>query len=141
MRAKPIQLHRLQGTFRQDRHGDKLEVPPGQPRPFFELTEQQQKVWDELVPPLVELQIVAVMDSAALTRLVIMIASFENAKSVDMQVKLSAAIDRLGAQFGLTPDSRGKLKLPELRSMTASNKNGRFFDPNQDAKPKLRIAP
>ena len=51
--TKPVEIHRLQGTYRKDRHGNLREFTedelPVIGEPPEHLTDRQKAIWDELV--------------------------------------------------------------------------------------------
>jgi len=65
---KSVEEHKLDGTFREDRHGDRgFDVPHiADIKPPKGLTKEARKLWKEIIPPLCQTGIIAVIDYPAL---------------------------------------------------------------------------
>ena len=133
-RPKPTALHRLQGTYRKDRHGGGLEVPPGGRRPRRPrwLTGHAREAWDRLAPDLHAAGVLTELDVGLLSCLCTMISRQRNALAIldregsfytnargrlvqhpAARIANQAAADilSLACEFGMTPRSRSAMGL------------------------------
>lgn len=129
----PEALKVLEGTYREDRHGGSLKLRPGEPRRPVWLCEAASLIWDEVV---CELSLVPGLlceaDGAALA---LYCDARRQYHEYDEQIRSDglttesltagtkahpllthrnaarAAVDKLGAKFGLTPSDRASLKM------------------------------
>ena len=118
---KPLAIHKLNGSFRQDRHGSRLSSAgggkPAQPRG---LEGEARRFWRRVVPELTRAGIVEYIDTPALHALCELWALYREsfaAWTADPTVKNSriATLDAFRAwsaaaqQFGLSPVARAKI--------------------------------
>jgi P27 family predicted phage terminase small subunit len=122
---KPIAAHRLDGTFRRDRHGDDVREPSGKPtRPDW-LSDTAAALWESLVPDLEERGIATAADwpelsamcdwwsryrqaSEALDRV-----DYADSKAYRLQILAGAAwknFSSVASRFGLNPADRARLR-------------------------------
>ena len=137
-KPKPTELHKRDGTYRRDRHGD-VVVLGGRPRtvePPSCLTDSAKQAWTEQVPLLIEAGILDLCDQAALEQMCSVIAQFRDAQAViaaeGMFVESPngykiahpaiAVMNKAGseyrawcARFGLTPADRIGLGMAQLK--------------------------
>lgn len=109
---KPTQLHALQGTHRQDRHGD----PENEPTPASWDGEAPawvkaagRKVWDELAPRMRANGCLTEMDVEAFALLCSLEAVVR--RSPSKHLKEAAMVDRLMSRFGMTPSDRTRISV------------------------------
>lgn len=127
---KPDDLHILEGTFREDRHGDPAErvILDGEPAPPEHLSDDAKAIWSVIVPPLTAAGVAKAADSVQLGIMVEWLARYRRYSAwLDKQgersgksrglmylVKSAAeAFDSIASRFGLTPTDRAKLRLPK----------------------------
>lgn len=109
---KPASVHRLQGTFRNDRHGDSVDLETAMPdRPFW-LSESAAIVWRELQPELEKAGYLTKLDGMALALYCELKAEFIADPEVFPPQKLSQLRSLMG-ELGLTPSGRAKLPAPK----------------------------
>lgn len=133
-RRKPNQLHILEGTFRRDRHGGTVEAAPGVPtRPSWLCTEAKRE-WSRIVPHLARLGLLSKVDRASLAAYCQSWARYRQAEEIVVRkgsTMLTAkgneiqrpevsiarnyldSCRRMAAEFGLTPNARGKMTIPD----------------------------
>jgi len=125
---KPIAQHLLDGTYREDRHGNSF-LPDGEPVMPDWLSPEAQELWESIVPPLVKSGVATAVDAAELTALCDWwglyriarqsLASIEDRKSrpyYDTQILAGAAFKQfntIASRFGLTPSDRARLQVAE----------------------------
>lgn len=120
--------HKLEGTFRADRHGGRLESvehSPGQMRLAVpaSLREDGRQQWQTVVDALPEF-VLHSCDEGKLYQLAFIRqqlndvqlaieASPVDVKLINTYIKLSAQYDRIGRQFGLSPIDRAAMKVED----------------------------
>lgn len=128
---KPTELHKLHGTFRKDRHGDREaseEAFQGRPVKPDWLDEDAGQLWDELTSQMVPGKIAKRVDSTQLAVMCRWWARYKylmdrvEKESFDDEVcdKLEArakrawaTFDSIASRFGMTPSDRAKLRLKQ----------------------------
>lgn len=146
---KSVAQHKIDGTFRRDRHGDRMETrfEPGLPEKPETLTGDASRLWDTVVSGLPDGALCHV-DWAALS---VACSAFAfarrfreqlerdplNTKLMRCWVKAESLFLTLSSRFGLTPADRSKLALSNppaptyddpltvLKAITATPKNDR----------------
>lgn len=125
-----IKLH--EGTYREDRHGGSLKVHPGSPRKPVWLDEAAALIWDETIAELERTPgLLAEVDGAALAlycdarrqyhefdeqirkdgnTIISLTAGLKAHPLLARREAARAAVDRLGAKFGMSPSDRASLK-------------------------------
>lgn len=109
---KPANVHRLQGTFREDRHGNSVEVEPGMPERPFWLSASAIIVWREVESELRDAGYLTRLDGNALAIYCELQAEFIADPAGFAPQKLSQLRGLMG-ELGLTPSARAKLPAPE----------------------------
>jgi P27 family predicted phage terminase small subunit len=128
---KPTELHVLNGTFRDDRHGGTVQAPPGIPEPPGGLSEGALAEWERIVPVLTALGLITLADRSTLAAYCCVYARWHQAeqelakngpvyKTSEGNMAQSPwlwvankALDQLrtyAGLFGLSPSSRASLK-------------------------------
>lgn len=125
---KPTAMHKLHGTYRADRHGDRVDdgqVFEGVPEKPNDLGPDADLLWDQVVAQLRTAKVVAAIDEASLEAMCRWWGRYrELMRRVDKEsyddevcetLELRArrawlAFDRVSSQFGMTPAARAKLK-------------------------------
>lgn len=125
---KAAARHRLEGTFREDRHGGRSPddtVSGGNlPRPPTGLTGEAKKLWEAIVLPLVTLAGAGELDVPALCGMCrwfdLWAQTDKLLKKLPGNPKLAALarlywneFDKMAARFGMTPADRQRLRPPE----------------------------
>jgi len=124
----PTAVHRLAGTYRPDRHGKRSDdIPATRPIKPRDIPKDAAKLWDALVPWLVQHGAVQAIDRTALELLcrlwALARASLAAAEATPLDkdariaaVAYAARFESLAARFGLTPVDRARLVLnpPEV---------------------------
>ena len=125
---KPTGLHKIDGTFRADRHGDRADAA----HDFFAVPEkpadlvcEAEDLWDQVVGRLASSQSTSDLDTASLHAMCLWWQRFLdlNAKATEFAwdderaemyenraIKAWRAFDRIASRFGMTPADRAKLK-------------------------------
>jgi phage terminase small subunit len=122
--AKTVEEHLEAGTFRPDRHGDANALVPGKPTPTMTLGKAGKRLWDEVLEQLPE-RAIGKVDSTKLTLLCTLTerlyqwlerwsANPEDANARIAVSQLTASVDKLGGEFGLSPRDRTKLRKLEF---------------------------
>jgi len=141
-KPKPAILHIADGTHRRDRHGDPAAIvaSPGTPERPKELAGDAKKLWDAIVPGLVESGVATERDAVELAE---MCQWFKRYKKAAKECDRTAAsnpyyrqlllatktawgeFDGIASRFGLTPSDRARLKVePKQKSGVATRKRG-----------------
>ena len=131
---KPTAKHKLEGTFRPDRHGDRGDLLldlPGSPQMPGGLNDDARELWLRVVTQLTRAKVAVEIDSSQLEAMCRWWARYlENERHAcefahdieagDVYEKRAKrawdAFDKVAARFGLTPADRAKLKLPQDNS-------------------------
>lgn len=131
---KPVAKHKLEGTFRSDRHGDRGDLLldlPGSPQMPAGLGDDARELWVRVVTQLTRAKVAVEIDSSQLEAMCRWWARYlENERHAcefahdieagDVYEKRAKrawdAFDKVAARFGLTPADRAKLKLPQDNS-------------------------
>ena len=110
---KPIALKKQEGTFRKDRDGQKLDLPPSMPVLPDYITESAQNYYLATVSKLVKMNLINEVDETALVLL---------AEAYDDYRKAKAYIDKHGDTYSVTNQAGEILwKLhPKARIMSES---------------------
>ena len=119
---KPNSVHAMAGSWRGDRHGTRHDRPrlEGMPEPPDDMSSAAKEHWDEIVPQLIEANVVRQIDQHALSHLcethsllkATAMRLREDPIDRDARLSFSQYFDRwarLAAQFGLTPQSRNHI--------------------------------
>ena len=107
----PANVHKLKGTYDPRIHGEEADVPIGIPEQPAWLTPEGKKQWDILVNLLKGTGYLTTLDGIPLGGLAELIAELaENPKA--LSVGKLTQLRLLMGDFGLTPVSRAKIKLP-----------------------------
>jgi len=109
---KPASVHRLNGTYREDRHGGTVDLPPELPERPFWLSASAIIVWQELIPELEAAGYLARLDGMALATYCELAAEFIADPPAFPPQKLSQ-MRGLMSELGLTPSGRAKLPAPK----------------------------
>ena len=142
--AKPISDHYLHGTYRRDRHGDRVDgaIAPGPPVKPADLPADASELWDSILGTLPS-DAIASVDYAALTACCrwygVMLANLrlleagtgDAYKLTTLAAIASKQFATFAQRFGLTPADRAKLRLPatelpdadELRFFSVPTRN------------------
>lgn len=127
-KRKPTGIHLAEGTWRGDRHGDPEEEMQidGEPLPDNDLPEFGLKLWNQIVPVLVEAGAVTFVDSPLLNKLCRLYArgmmwdkEIFSAKRIDDKLykkeRISSLIwndfNKVAAKFGMSPSDRTNIRL------------------------------
>ena len=131
--GKPISQHRVEGTFRNDRHGGRLELPAARPDAPEHLSEGAQAEWARLVEILFPLGVLSDGDRESLAKLCQAEADYwtfrKIAEAANWQMvgskgqtckhwaveQMNKSFDqahKLRREFGLTPSSRAGINAP-----------------------------
>lgn len=147
----PTELHRLNGTFRQDRHGGRLDAAPlpGMLDKPGNLSPAAGALWDEIaatLPP----GTLAAIDAAALTACCEWFARWKDLdrrlqtgdgdeyKLLTLAAVASKQFAALAAKFGLSPCDRAKLTAPPPPTNPVSTRRRHETEPpTSNAPPKL----
>jgi len=162
MKKKSVEMHRLQGTYRPDRHAGKarIQYPPGADRPRF-LSKWGRQEWDRVAPMLIAAEVLQESDTmilaaycesysawrAALEHLakhgpVLMVKSttrtgesIRPAKNPSLQIALDAQRSMLAsaARFGFDPTSRMKLETAQANPDADTNPEAENDSDDDDA--------
>ena len=128
-RPTPLAVLKLRGSRRAGRPGA-VEAPPSQPRRPATLSPGAARAWDQIIPKLHALGVIAAVDVTALTMLVETIALWKHATAemnrigqvikADGRIRrnpylliASRAADQVAkmlAEFGMTPSSRSRVQ-------------------------------
>lgn len=113
------------GVFRGDRHADRLNEPTfaGKPRKPRGLDDVASRLWDAVVPQLVDRRVVTQIDAAILTSMCqlwslyqrAVVAAADDPTSKDVRGAVTSywnAFDKAAAHCGLNPLDRAKLSVP-----------------------------
>lgn len=139
---KPLELHKLEGTFRHDRHdaADSQFRPDGTPEDQFNLGTHAMWLWDHLVPQLTDKKVATRLDTVALTEMCrwyerymnlcaaadALACGSEDHIDVTKCAKVAwDAFDKISQQFGMTPAARSKLRMerePEKKGVLTRNR-------------------
>ncbi|MGL4513819.1 MAG: P27 family phage terminase small subunit [Lacipirellulaceae bacterium] len=116
---KPTSLHLVEGTFRGDRHGERLAEPrpDGLPEVPAWLEGEALGHWQEVVPTLVATRVAKALDSHALAMMCTWWAEWRRLRDAPPEtsgrVYLLGRAQRewsaLASRFGLTPADRTRL--------------------------------
>ena len=118
---KPIGCHLADGTYRADRHRDRLGSEPiadGKPVRPCGMDPTAKKLWDAVVPELVAMGAVAKIDTVMLSEMCRWYSRYrEMADKPDpdyhsavMTVMAWKSFAQVAAKFGLSPSDRAKLR-------------------------------
>lgn len=143
-------MHKLVGSFRQDRHGDRADAHDDNTahveRPAW-LSAKADKYWDHVVSQLAGTRIASSRDSAALAILCESIADYITARTIvenegmlvdregygpvphpaiRIQQKAWEQVMKGLQQFGMTPVSRSMVKVSETRAV--EDGKAKFFN-------------
>lgn len=122
---KPEALHILEGTFREDRHGNRGVDADGIPERPKSLKGDAKKFWDSAVPQLIELGLAKAIDATQLEAMCQWFARYQKfSKTIDgcsdplaisreLMLNMEAAwkmFDKIASRFGLSPADRMRLR-------------------------------
>ena len=132
---KPLQLHKLQGTTRPSRHGERRIGPPlPPPRCPSWLDPLGKGEWRRVTPELVRLGVVTVLDRVVLAGYCQCFARWRQASEsleregsvvpgyrgimrknplIMVERQYRESMQRFAQELGLTPSSRARLHLPD----------------------------
>lgn len=126
---KPTAKHKLDGTFREDRHGGRGDASialPGTPEMPVGLGDDARELWLQVVAQLMQAKIVVQIDSSQLEAMCRWWARYmenerhaceyahdiEAGEIYERRAKRAwDAFDKVASRFGLTPADRAKLKV------------------------------
>lgn len=107
----PTAVLKLRGSWRAKSRPDEPQPDVGTPQCPRNLNHREREWWDRMLPLLTSMHVLTVADGEALSRYCKLAAKFDTARKTDEMIKLTAALDRLGQQFGLTPSSRARIRV------------------------------
>lgn len=110
---KPASVHKLNGTYRQDRHGCKLELPSSGPEKPGWLSASAEVEWDRVMDIMADSGFLCRTDGAALATYCELLAEFA-ASPADFPAGRLGQMRLLMSELGLTPS--GRAKMPERES-------------------------
>jgi phage terminase small subunit len=119
---KPTSQHKLEGTFRADRHEKNEPRPSGEPYKIGELGVHALVLWDRVVPELVRMKVATAIDSPELFAMCEWWGEYRDLqtnKEMDPYNRACAMaasykqFRSIAARFGLTPADRAKLDIDE----------------------------
>lgn len=153
-RPTPTEVLRLRGSWRADLNRGEPKPPPGPPERPDWLDDEAAAVWDQLVPQLESMRVLTSIDGMALARYCVLWTHWRRAalfvdkygtsytiKDGNQRVKaiaqfpevaqvhkLSTALGRLEAEFGMTPSARSRISVqvqpPEAEHMARYFRTG-----------------
>lgn len=120
--TKTTEALKKSGTYRADRHADRIDGAGGKPRKPRGLTKEQKKLFDDIAKNLPK-SILGELDSTAIGMLLDHYRAYLEAMALwaanlddnGCRLAANAAFDRfwkIGGHFGLTPMARAKLSAP-----------------------------
>lgn len=136
---KPTGQHKIDGTFRKDRHGDRIDAHqdffsvPSKPK---ELRDDGAKLWDTLSQQLTSAKIVSKLDEPALAamcmwwqRYLDIHRAMESLHIADDEADVLEkranrawkAFEGIAMRFGMTPADRAKLKQADTKDESDDN--------------------
>ena len=125
---KSVAVHKLEGTYRRDRHGDANIAAPGEPHPTHDLGPRARQWWDHAVPLLVAMGVAKELDSEALTAAAVWIEEYyraeeqieDIAKKIATMQKAWNCYQSIARRFGLTAKDRLDLPTTDKRKTAAA---------------------
>jgi P27 family predicted phage terminase small subunit len=135
--SKPKAVLKAAGTYRNDRHGDSLDVPVQKPEPQAEMSEISQRTFEQLSKRLEQLGVISDLDAMGLQMLSDAWEDYLAARSVVKKLGTTyesetangsirrtnpevaimqeawSRVHKMLQQFGLTPSSRMRMTMPE----------------------------
>jgi P27 family predicted phage terminase small subunit len=137
---RPGKIHRLHGSYREDRHGGELKVKPSLPDPPDWLDPVALQEWHRIAPQLFKLGVLTELDTALLSMYCVVFSRWVRAEGELLKNKESVPeidetpngyrqqspwlliannaikqMQSLCAEFGLSPATRARIKLIESR--------------------------
>ncbi len=137
---RPGKIHKLHGSFRQDRHGGELKIKPSLPDPPEWLDAVALAEWNRLAPELYKLGVLTVLDTTLLAMYAVVYSRWIRAEAELLKDRESRPevmttpngyqqqsawlsisnncvkqMQSLCAEFGLSPATRARIKLIESR--------------------------
>lgn len=148
----PTGILKRRGSRRAAARKAEPQPPEGTPQPPACLTAEALAIWNELVPQLEYMKVLARIDRHALSRYCQMLAQWyacqetiekdgltyerkskegvvtalEVRPEVGLAVRLNQAISKLEAEFGLTPAARPRLTVKDASGPKAHDEKARF---------------
>lgn len=107
---KPASAHKLNGTYRPDRHGDRISVPESGPEKPGWLSAPAEVEWDRVMEMMSDSGFLCRTDSSALATYCELLAEFA-AGPADFPAGRLGQMRLLMSELGLTPN--GRAKMPE----------------------------
>lgn len=137
-RPTPTKVLELRGSKRAKLNRGEPKPGPGVPEAPSWLDDESRAVWEQLVPQLEEMAVLSKIDALALARYCVLwtqwvkatkfvqrhgptyplkdgngrVKCFAQFPEVALMHKLSTALSRLEAEFGLTPSARTRINVP-----------------------------
>lgn len=121
-RGKLTSQHIAEGTYRTNRHADRVDlvIESSRPRPLLKLDAEEQEVWNIITVGLPS-HVLHEIDSPALTMLVSLWKQWKKlwelwqADPLDRELRKStlevgAQVQRMLSQFGMSPADRARIK-------------------------------
>lgn len=130
---KPTSQLKIDGTFRKDRHGDRIDASvdfSGQPLKPPELRDEGSALWDKLTNQLAAARIVSELDGPSLAAMCMWWQRYIDLHRAMEQLHISdedgdilekranrawKAFEGVACKFGMTPADRAKLKAAETK--------------------------
>lgn len=158
-KPKPAELRKREGTYKPSDHGEVVVLggkPTTLPAPS-NLTENEATVWDEIVPPLLEVGLLDRVDVPALEAIATSVARWREAElvlreeglfvaspngyriahpAIAVSQKAQAEYRSWCARFGLTPSDRIGLGIAAVRSRSLAQDLSDRIGPSPRVKAK-----
>ena len=132
-RGKLTAQHIAEGTYRADRHGERVELAIGssKPRPMLLLGKDEQELWDMVTGGLPE-HVLHEIESPTLTMLVALWSQWKRlwelwqADPLDRELRKStleigAQAQRMFSQFGMSPADRSRIKAAQEKKKSPAD--------------------
>lgn len=156
---KPNERHKLEGTYRPDRHDDSgVDAPKGRPEPTIELDVFAQAMWDRLIPVLEGMGVLTLADAQICTSFCVAYSDWRTCRehireygmweltekrgtvkhpAVLIAKESDERMNKLGGQMGLSPSERSRLKV-ETEKEVDSFALAAFGKRDKPGKPDLK---
>ncbi len=109
-RKKSADIHRISGTYREDRHGNSsdLEIEIEEPLKPSWLSDHASEIWDRTLEKLMPLNILTSIDDISLAAYCELSAEFAS-NPVEFPSSKMAQLRSLMSSFGMNPADRNKV--------------------------------